>query len=80
MFCVYFLRSLKDDGLYIGKTNNLPRRLAEHNRGAVQSTKARLPFTLLGYEEYGTEVEALAAEREYKKGHRREELKNRYGL
>lgn len=24
MFCVYFLRSLKDDGLYIGKTNNLP--------------------------------------------------------
>ncbi len=80
MHYVYFLKSEKDSKLYIGKTSNLKRRLSEHNSGAVSSTKSRRPFILLGYEEYATEQEALQAEKDWKKGYKREELKNRYNL
>jgi len=34
MFYVYVLRSHKDAPLYIGLTNNLTRRLTQHNWGA----------------------------------------------
>lgn len=80
MYCVYFLQSLKDKGLYIGKTSNIKRRLAEHNAGKVQSTKSRKPFILLGLEKYQTEKECLAAELKWKKGYKREQLKVRYSL
>ena len=37
-------------------------------------------MTLLGFEEYETEKESLAAELEWKKGYKREQLKNKYNL
>lgn len=52
MFYVYLLRSMKNGSLYIGHTNNLSRRLLEHNSGANQSTKNRGPFDLVYYEAY----------------------------
>ena len=58
MFYVYVLKSLKDNKAYIGSTNNLRRRLSEHNKGKVQSTKARVPFELRYYESYFVEQEA----------------------
>jgi len=33
MFYVYILRSLKTNKLYIGHTNNLDRRIKDHNNG-----------------------------------------------
>jgi len=33
VFYVYILRSLKNGKLYIGHTNNLTRRLSDHNNG-----------------------------------------------
>jgi putative endonuclease len=50
MFYVYILKSLKDDKLYIGSTNDLKRRLSEHNNGLNRSTKARRPFEIRYYE------------------------------
>ncbi len=79
-YVVYFLRSQKDDKLYIGKTNNLDRRIAEHRQGQVSSTKARRPLILLGYETCQTEQETLELERIYKKGYKREELRRRFNL
>jgi putative endonuclease len=58
MFYVYVLKSAKDNNLYIGSTNNLGRRLLEHNNGEVQSTKSRVPFELRYYESYSVEEEA----------------------
>ncbi len=58
MFYVYVLGSLKDKDLYIGSTNDLKRRVIEHNSGKVLSTKNRAPFSLLYYEAYTTEGEA----------------------
>ena len=47
MFYVYLLKSRKDNDLYIGFTNNLKRRVQEHNNGLVASTKLRRPFELI---------------------------------
>ena len=80
MFYVYFLQSKKDNGLYIGKTNNIERRLQEHNSGQVSSTKSRKPLVLLDYRTCKTEEDALQVEKEYKKGYKREELKIKYNI
>lgn len=80
MFYVYFLKSTKDNGLYIGKTNNLKRRLYEHNLGKVQSTKSRKPLIILGYECCENQEMATKLEKEWKKGYKREELKIKYNL
>ena len=47
MFYVYVLISLKDKKFYIGFTNDLKRRLKEHNSGKNISTKSRLPLKLI---------------------------------
>ena len=49
MWYVYILRSLKDNKLYIGSTDDVQRRLEEHNKGRVVSTRSRIPFILLSY-------------------------------
>lgn len=49
-FYIFFLESLKDKKRYIGYTNNLKRRLKEHNKGLNFSTKFRLPFELIYFE------------------------------
>ena len=71
MFFVYLLKSEKDGGMYVGKTNDLKRRFYEHNGGYVRSTKSRRPFILLEYIECKTEADALSIEKEYKKGYKR---------
>ena len=49
-FYVYILFSLKDKRLYIGFTSDLKKRLCEHVKGGVLSTKNRRPFRLIHYE------------------------------
>ncbi len=66
MFYMYILKSLKDKKLYIGSTNNLPRRLKEHNSGLVPSTKPRTPFKLVYFEGYASEDEARHREHNLK--------------
>ena len=65
-YCVYVLRSVKDGNLYIGCTNDLPRRLAEHNNGRVRSTKGRRPLTLEFLEEFQDKYTAFNTEHLYK--------------
>ncbi len=80
MYYVYFLKSEKDNHLYIGRTNNLERRLKEHNNGRVIATKSRRPLVILGYEAFDTEKESVEAESNWKKGYKREELKKKYNV
>lgn len=70
MFYVYILRSEKDKNLYTGYTNNLRRRLEEHNSGESLSTKARAPFTLIYYEAYKSRDDAMHREQMLKEGGR----------
>ena len=64
---VYLLQSLKDKKHYIGQADNVKKRLKEHNEGKVRSTKHRIPFKLIGYEEYPTRNEARWKEYFFKK-------------
>jgi len=67
MFYVYILKSHKDENLYIGYTNNLKRRLAEHNSGLNRSTKPRRPLDLVYYEAYRSPADA--EQREFRLKH-----------
>jgi len=51
-YYVYILKSLKKDFLYVGKTEDLKRRLREHNNKEELSTKYYAPFELIHYEAY----------------------------
>jgi len=78
MFYVYVLKSKKDENLYIGSTNDLRRRLLEHNKGKVKSTKSRLPFEIRYYESFFTEEDARQRELSLKKnGNALAQLKRR---
>jgi len=66
MHFVYILQSQKDHKLYIGLTNNLSRRIEEHNLGKVLSTKGRRPLNLIYYEAFLNEKDAVRREDYFK--------------
>lgn len=72
---VYILQSLKDRKFYIGYTNDLQRRLREHNSGSSFATKPRIPFKLVYYEAYPHRKDAEERERFFKTGWGRQYLK-----
>lgn len=74
MFYVYVLKSKKDHNLYIGFTNDLKRRLGDHNKGKVKSTKPRIPFELIYYEAYKSETDARKREIKLKKHSQTKEI------
>ena len=66
MFYIYVLKSLKDDELYIGYTENLKRRMLEHAKGSQKATDIRLPFQLIYYESYASKADAKDKEKSLK--------------
>lgn len=76
MFYVYVLQSESDDGLYIGFTTDLRRRLKEHQDGKSFATSYRGPWKLIYYEAYLEEEDALGRERYLKSGGGRRFLKS----
>ena len=78
MYYVYVLKSKKDNDMYIGSTSDVQKRLVEHNRGMVYSTKPRRPFGLVYYEAYAAEQDARMREAKLKLRSRAfEQLKRR---
>lgn len=75
MFYVYALVSDKDGTLYIGQTDNIDRRVAEHNSGKTKSIKSKIPFRLIYSEEFEIREDAVKRERKLKSGYGREFLK-----
>jgi putative endonuclease len=75
MFYAYILRCA-DDSLYSGCTNDLEKRLHEHNhaKSAAHYTKIRRPVTLVYHEKFRTLARARAREAEYKRLSREEKL------
>jgi len=66
MYYVYVLLSLKDKKFYIGFTNDLKRRLKEHDSGKNISTKSRRPLKLIYYEAHLSKADAERRERYFK--------------
>ncbi len=65
---VYILQSADDGYLYVGCTNDLQKRVRLHNSGKVESTKRRLPLTLIYYEAYRHKKDAFEREQFLKTG------------
>jgi len=66
MFYVYLLESTKYKQTYIGSTNDLRRRLREHNDGLEISTRRYKPWRLVAYEAYQSEQDAREREKRLK--------------
>jgi putative endonuclease len=77
MHYVYVLHSKKDQNLYTRVTSDLRRRLDEHNRGYVKSTKLRRPLTLIYYEACLNGEDAKRCEKYLKSGMDKRYLKQR---
>jgi putative endonuclease len=75
MYYVYVIRSLSRNYIYVGMTNNLKRRIGQHNKGENKTTKPYAPFDLILTEEYITREEARKKEKYYKSGIGKEYLK-----
>jgi len=75
MFYVYILQSLKDGKLYVGYSADLNKRIDEHSKGEVTSTKSRRPMVLIYYESYRAEKDARVREIFLKTGQGRDFIK-----
>ncbi|MDE2038113.1 MAG: GIY-YIG nuclease family protein [Patescibacteria group bacterium] len=67
MHYVYILQSLKTGRYYIGSTNDVRRRLGEHNSGSTPSLKHQRPLALVFRKGYSVASEAKAVERKLKR-------------
>lgn len=76
-FYTYVLVSKNDKKLYIGWTNDLRKRIRDHNLGKVYSTKNRKPLKLIYYEACLSRKKAIEREKQLKTGFGRNYLKRR---
>ncbi len=65
-FFVYIIRSTSFGKLYIGQTQDLEKRISDHNKGRSNYTKPYKPWNLLAYKVFDTRSEAMAVERKLK--------------
>ena len=77
MVYVYLL-ILSNGDIYKGLTENLKRRLEEHESGKVESTRNYGPVKLIGYEAYLLKSDAERRERFLKTTEGRRFLKQQY--
>jgi len=66
MWYVYILKSARDKKLYIGSTDDINRRLLEHNSGEIEATKNRVPLILEAYVAVKDKVKASELEEYFK--------------
>lgn len=74
-YSIYILEC-SDDSLYVGCTNNLTKRIKQHNesKSGARYTKIRRPAVFKYSEEYQTLKEARAREAEIKTWPRKKKL------
>jgi putative endonuclease len=80
MYYVYVLQSLKDKLFYTGFTDNLERRIQEHNNNRGGSTRNRGPFKVIYYEWCLNKHDAIAREKYLKSGMGKKFIRNRVKL
>lgn len=68
MFYTYILKSLVNNSLYVGFTNNVERRFEEHQAKKVFATKAKTPYQLLCYVACADSTTASNLEKYFKSG------------
>jgi len=74
MFTLYILQSITTNKFYIGHTEDIQRRLLEHNAGKSSSTKSGVPWKIVYTEQYGNRSDAMQRERKLKSLKSRESI------
>ncbi len=78
MYIVYLIQDNVSKDLYVGYTNNLTRRLEEHNSAKTRSTKRSSEWILIYAEAYRSKKDALVREKKLKQsGNAKRGLKQR---
>jgi len=67
MYYVYVIQSEKDGSTYIGYTEDLVKRIKEHNQGKTKSIKHKIPYKLIHTEEFNSKTEARKRELKLKR-------------
>jgi len=75
MYFVYAIKSILRNYIYVGMSNDLERRLKQHNNGQNKTTKAYSPFILILSEVFETREAARKKEKYFKSGIGKEYLK-----
>lgn len=71
-----YIVKCSDGSFYTGWTNNLEKRLQDHNQGkGAKYTRPRRPVELVHYEIFDTKEEAMRRESSIKKLSRAEKMK-----
>src|SRR3989338_4383196 len=78
MFYVYVIKSNKRNYTYVGITNNLDRRINQHQNGREKTTAPYRPFIFLFTEPFPSRIEARNREKYLKSGIGREWIKNHF--
>jgi putative endonuclease len=76
MYYTYILYSEKLDKHYVGSTNDLLRRLADHNRGKTAYARLGMPWVLRYHEQFNSKSEAVRREMEIKGKKSRKYIEN----
>lgn len=66
MFYIYILKSEKSGKYYVGCSNNIERRLQEHNNGLSKYTRLNKPWILVYKEQFNNLSEARLREKQIK--------------
>ncbi len=78
MYFVYIIQSELTRDLYFGYTNDLDRRIQQHNDGENASTKFGIPWQIIYCEGYRSEKDARVREKKLKHyGNARTYIKSR---
>jgi len=77
MWYVYIIQSTSKEYRYIGSTNNLERRLNEHNKGECRASSSYRPFRVAAYIAVRNRDRALRLEKYLKSGSGMSFLKKR---
>jgi len=75
MYYVYILNSKTKKYIYVGLTNNLKRRIHQHQTGREKTTRPYRPFEVLKVETFPDRIQARQREKYLKSGIGKEYLK-----
>ena len=75
MYYVYAIQSLKHNYIYVGLTNNLERRIKQHNKGREKTTRSYAPFKLIHTRIFPARTEARDYEKHLKSSSGKRELR-----
>jgi putative endonuclease len=78
MFFVYVLYSKDHDRIYIGMTEDITKRIIQHNLGQNTSTRPYLPWTIVHSEPFETRSDAREKEIKLKTSSGRRFIRKNY--